>query len=203
MADRSWLERLEATRPYQWLRLQMNRGLVRFLSRHALAGRSGLRLAEVACGSGVAAHLLAECPEVALSIAADLNLEDYNQANIPNFRASFLLTDLFHPALQTGSLDLVWNSSSIEELDKPQEAVRSMAALAKPGGLVFVGVPSRGGLAGLLRLLPSPRTRAWLGRVYSRAELRALLEDAGLQPLRETSYLLGVFIGLLARKPAD
>ncbi|MBX3046698.1 MAG: methyltransferase domain-containing protein [Anaerolineales bacterium] len=201
MAERIWLHRLEATRPYQWLRLQMNKGLVSFLSRHALSGRQGLRLAEVACGSGFAAHLLASHPEVALSIAADLNLEDYTQANIAGFSASFLLTDLFKPALQANSLDLVWNSSSIEEIDRPHEAVASMAALAKPGGLVFVGVPSRHGVAGLLRRLPLPRTRAWLGRVYSRAELRSLLASAGLQPVRETSYLFGTFIGLLAQKP--
>lgn len=201
MAERIWLHRLEATRPYQWLRLQMNKGLVSFLARHALAGRQGLRLAEVACGSGFAAHLLASQPGVALSIAADLNLEDYTQANIAGFSASFLLTDLFKPALQANSLDLVWNSSSIEEIDRPQEAVASMAALAKPGGLVFVGVPSRHGVAGLLRMLPSPRTRAWLGRVYGRAELRSLLAGAGLQPVRETSYLFGTFIGLLAQKP--
>lgn len=201
MAERIWLDRLEATRPYQWLKLQMNRGLVDFLVHSVLVGRQNLRLAEVACGSGFAAHLLAARPEVALSLAADLNLEDYLQAKIPGFAASFLLNDLFAPALQANSLDLVWNSSSIEEIDRPQQAVAHMAALAKPGGLVFVGVPSRYGIAGLLRLLPSARTRAWLGRVYSRAELRALLAGAGLQPVRETSYLLGTFIGLLAQKP--
>ncbi|MCW5873220.1 MAG: methyltransferase domain-containing protein [Anaerolineales bacterium] len=203
MAERIWLDSLEATRPYQWLRLQMNRRLVRFLARHALAGRSGLRLAEVACGSGFAAHLLAQQPGVALSIAADLNLEDYQQANIPGFQASFVLTDLFSAGLQPETLDLVWNSSSIEEIDRPQEAVASMAKLAKPGGLVFIGVPSRYGLAGLLRLLPSARTRAWLGRVYNRAELMSLLESIGLRPVRSTSYLFGTFIGLLAQKPKN
>jgi SAM-dependent methyltransferase len=200
MAERIWLDRLEATRPYQWLRLQMNRSLVGFLARHALAGRSGLRLAEVACGSGFAAHLLAERPEVALSIAADLNLEDYQQAAIPDFKASFLLTDLFRPSLLANSLDLVWNSSSIEEIDRPEVAVGCMASLAKPGGFVFVGVPSRRGPAGLLRLLPSARTHAWLGRVYSRAQLRTLLEGAGLRVVNETSYLFGTFIGALAQK---
>lgn len=203
MTERIWLDRLEATRPYQWLRLQMNRGLVGFLVRHALQGRKGQRLAEVACGSGFAAHLLASQPEVALSIAADLNLEDYRQANIPGFRAAFLLTDLFQPSIQPNSLDLVWNSSSIEEIDRPQEAVASMASLAKPGGLVFVGVPSRYGMAGLLRLLPSARTRAWLGRVYSTAELSALLAGAGLRPLRSTRYLFGTFVGVLAQKPGN
>lgn len=200
MTERIWLDALEATRPYQWLRLQMNRGLVSFLQRAVLEGRQGLRLAEVACGSGFAAHLLSQFPQVGLSIAADLNLEDYRQAHIPAFQAAFLLTDLFRPAIQPKSLDLVWNSSSIEEIDNPEQAVACMARLAKPGGMVFVGVPSRYGLAGLLRLLPSARTRAWLGRVYSLAQLRSLLAGAGLQPVRHTSYLFGTFIGVLAQK---
>lgn len=201
MTEHVWLNRLETTRFYQWLRLQMNRVLVSFLMKHVLKGRQGLRLAEVACGSGFAAHLLAAKPEVVLSIAADINLEDYAQANIHDFRASFLLTNLFRPAIQPGSLDLVWNSSSIEEIEHPEEALASMVHLTKPGGFVFVGVPSRHGIAGLLRLLPSPRTRQWLGRVYSRSELSSLLESAGLRPEIELTYLFGTFIGLVARKP--
>lgn len=201
MTERVWLSHLEATRLYQWLRLQMNRGLVRFLFKHVLEGQQNLYLAEVACGSGFAAHLLAAQPGVVLSIASDINLEDYTQANIHDFKASFLLTDLFKPAIQPGSLDLVWNSSSIEEIEYPEEAVASMVHLTKPGGFVFVGVPNRHGIVGLLRLLPSKSTRQWLGRVYTRSELSSLLESAGLQPANKLTYLFGTFIGLLARKP--
>ncbi len=200
MADLTWLDRLEATRPYQQLRHSMNRGLVEFFRQRVFVGASRLRVAEVACGSGYAAHLIAQQPEIALSLAADLNREDYRQANIPNFRAAFVLMDLFRPAAQAGSMDLVWNSSSIEEIDRPQEAIKAMAWLAKPGGWVFVGVPHRRGLAGFLRLLPNARTRAWLGRVYSHAELRQLLESAGLHVEHETTYLFSTFIGALARK---
>jgi len=78
-----------------------------------------------------------------------------------------------------------------------------MTALVKPGGMVFVGVPSRHGVAGLLRLIPSARTRAWLGRVYTRSELRDLMQGAGLHPVQETAYLFGTFVGLLACKPKD
>lgn len=178
----------------------MNRGLVDYFRRNVFAGERGLRVAEVACGSGYASHFIAQLPEVALSVAADLNLDDHRQARIVNFRAAFVRMDLFRPALLAGSLDLVWNSSSIEELEEPDIAVRAMAGLVKPGGCVFVGVPNRGGWARLLRVLPG--ARAWLGRVYTRGELGQLLEAAGLVVERKTSYLLGTFIGMLARKPA-
>ncbi len=200
MADRIWLDRLEATAPYQRLRYAMNHGLVAFFGQRVFAGRNGLRIAEVACGSGYAAHLMAQQPEVVLSVAADLNTEDFRQANIADFHGSFVLMDLFKPATQPASFDLVWNSSSIEEIDHPEEALKSMAGMAKTGGRVFVGVPNRYGPAGWLRSLPNARTRAWLGRVYSRGQLRQLIESAGLTVEHEHSYLFGVFIGVLARK---
>lgn len=195
-----WLERLEAAKPYQKLRFGMNRGLVNFFRQALIAGGDNLRIAEVACGSGYASHVLAQEATVSLSVAADVSLEDFKQARIEHYRASFVRMDLFNPALRQGSLDLVWNSSSIEEIDRPQEAVAAMAWLARAGGWVFVGVPHRFGLPGWLHLLPSKRTRAWLGHPYTRNELRALLSSAGLEVRREITYFFGAFIGSLAQK---
>jgi SAM-dependent methyltransferase len=200
MAKQTWLDRLESTRPYQSLRQGMNRQLVGFLRKQAIEGRGPVRIAEVACGSGYAAHLLASLPEVTLSIAADLNLEDFLQAKIENYRACFVRSDLFMPSLTKGSLDLVWNSSSVEELDDPVGAVKAMAWVTKPRGFVFVGVPHSLGAAGLLGILPGRKTREWLGRVYSRKDLRDLVSSAGLTVRQETSYLFGTFIGVLAQK---
>jgi SAM-dependent methyltransferase len=200
LSEKIWLDRLEATRPYQRLRYAMNRELASFFQREVFAGHTNLRIAEVACGSGFAAHLLAQHNEVSLSLAADLNQEDFRQANVPDFRATFVLMDLFRPSAKAASMDLVWNSSSVEELEEPEKAVRAMAWLAKPGGFVFVGVPSNTGPAGWLRLLPSRRTRSWLGRVYTRSDLRQLLTAAGLTVKKETSYFFGTFIGVLAEK---
>lgn len=200
MPELTWLDRLEATKPYQRLRYAMNRRLVTFFRRTVFDGQKDIRVAEVACGSGYAAHLLAHEENVALSIAADLNLDDYRQADVAGYRAAFVLMDMFKPALKANSVDLVWNSSSIEEIDHPEEAVAAMAWLAKPGGRVFVGVPNKYGPAGWLRLLPNRRTRAWLGRVYNKAELKRLLGTAGLVVEAEMTYLGGVFIGMLGRK---
>ena len=76
-----------------------------------------------------------------------------------------------------------------------------MAAMAKPGGLVFVGVPYKYGLAGLLGLFARGESKEWLGRNYSWAQLSALMRSAGLEPAGRKRYMLGIFIGILARKP--
>lgn len=198
----NWLDRIEATPLYQRLRFSMNRQLVDFLARAVITEDRPYQVAEVACGSGFAAHQLGKEKNVSLSIASDINLEDFKQAKINEFSAAFILMDIFKPCLRLGSMDLVWNSSSIEELDRPHDAVAAMARLAKPNGRVFVGVPYKYGLVGILRLIPGRLTRAWLGRVYDRAELRELLEAAHLKIEVEKFYFGGVFIGILARKPA-
>ncbi|MCW5875589.1 MAG: class I SAM-dependent methyltransferase [Anaerolineales bacterium] len=197
----TFFDHMEATRPYQWLRAWMNRGLVRFLTRRVLNAGSDLRVAELACGSGHGAHLLAQLPQVALSIAADINQEDHRQAGFSDFAGQFVLLDLFKPALAPASLDLAWNSSSIEELDQPVQAVQAMARLLKPGGRLFIGVPNRHGPAGWLGRIADTRHKAWLGRDYNRAELHSLMAESGLTVELDTSYLFGVFIGVVAQKP--
>lgn len=199
----SLLEHIEATRLYQRARFAMNKSLVRFLREKALAGKSAVRAAEVACGSGFGSHLLAYESNVTLSLAADINRDDYLQAAIPDFQASFVFMDLFRPSVADNAMDLVWNSSSIEELPWPTEAVRAMARITKPGGHVFVGVPFRYGLAGLLGVIPNRKLRGWLGRNYDKKSLQRLLESAGLVVEAQTTYLLNTFIGMLGKKPGE
>lgn len=195
------LARVEASRLYQRLRFRMNYVLLEFLEKHVIGQRTDLRIAELACGSGFSAHLLAQQPGVSLSLAGDINLDDYREAAISDYLATFVLMDMLRPPMAAETFDLVWNSSSVEEFDDPMAAVQAMARLAKPGGYVFVGVPNRYGLPGLLHIIPSCRLHAWLGRVYSRKQLGSLLASAGLRIERQTSYLFGIFIGMLAQKP--
>jgi len=194
------LERLESTVLYQRIRNELNRQLVAFFKRTVISDKNTLRIAEVACGSGYASHLLAMEKGVALSIAADINLFDHNQANIDGFKASFILMDIFHPSIQPSSMDLVWNSSSIEEIENPEKAVRSMTRLVRQGGFVFVGVPYKYGIAGYMSRFINRSSRRWLGRVYDQQELRDLLLAADLNIETSFFYLGHIFIGMLGRK---
>lgn len=200
MSSASIFDRLERTNPYQSLRKAMNRGLVRFFERRVFFGRKDLLVAEVACGSGYAAHLISDLPQVRWSLAADISIEDFLQAKVNDFHAEFVLMDLFNPAIQRETFDLVWNSSSIEEISNPQEAVRNMASLVVKDGFVFVGVPNRHGPAGWLRNVMNDRSQEWLGKSYSRKELRYLMQQANLRVVAEIRYFGGVFIGALTQK---
>lgn len=76
-------------------------------------------------------------------------------------------------------------------------AVREMARVLRPGGLLLVRVPA-------LRALWGAHDEAVLSRHrYTRRELRALMEGAGLTPLR-VSYANTLLLPLLfARRAAD
>ena len=87
-----------------------------------------------------AAILRASEPNVALGVAADLNLEDHLQADVPDYAASFVLMDIFHPELAPASMDLVWNRSSLEEIPTPNELWQPWRGSPRPGGHVFVGL---------------------------------------------------------------
>ena len=203
MAEQSWLDRLETTQAYQRLRYSMNRQLVSFFKKRVLTGKSSFRVAEVACGSGYASHLLAQESSVSMSLASDVSLQDHRQAKIEGYAAAFILMDLFKPSLIPASMDLVWNSSSIEEIERPDDAIVAMVWLAKPGGLVFVGVPYKYGPAGLLHLFSGHREKTWLGRTYDRKGLQTLMKAANLKIEDQIFYFGGVFIGILGRKPTD
>ncbi len=194
------LDRFEKTQIYQYIRKTMNRSLTDYFESQVFKEQGALRVAEVACGSGYGAHLISKMKQVDLSVAADINLDDYKQAGLQDYSATFVLMDIFHPSNFKGAFDFVWNSSSIEELSNPLEAVRQLAWMTSPGGYIFVGVPNRFGPAGWLRILTGKRYREWLGTTFNRLELRNLMRRADLHVVHEINYLAGTFIGALAKK---
>lgn len=200
MRNSTLLHKIESTSPYRWLKFRLNADLIKFFDRHVLAGHQGLQLAELACGSGYGAHLLARHPAVARSVAVDMNRWLHDQANIPGFAAEFIEADLFHLPFKENSFDFAWNSSSIEHFEDPVAAVRAMSSVVKKGGQVFVGVPYLWGPLAAYYLTPSRKWRGWLGRPFSFKSMETIFRQAGLNPTRRIVYFFGFFAGVLASK---
>ncbi|KAA3646325.1 MAG: class I SAM-dependent methyltransferase [Chloroflexi bacterium] len=191
---------MEDTGPYQAVRNGMNMGLVNFFQRHVFEGQQGLRVAEVACGSGYASHLIAQRPEVGLSVAADINMIYHQQANLKEFDARFVLNDIFKPSFEPASFDLVWNSSSVEHFEDSQSAVAAMTSMVKPSGHVFVGVPYVYGPMAMYYLMPTEAQREWVGKPFTGSRLEHIFQEVGLEPLKQIVYLARSFVGILGRK---
>ena len=198
---RNLLEALEDTVAYRRLKLGLNQGLIQFFGQEVARDRRGLKVLELACGSGYGAHLLAAEPWVRLSVAQDISRLLYDQAAQNDFAAAFVQGDLFAAPFAPASFDLVWNSSALEHLPDPPAALAAMVEMTKPGGQVFVGVPYLAGPLALYYLAPTPGLRQWLGRPYRRRELESMFASCGLEPQAGLVYFLRMFVGLLGRKP--
>ena len=200
MTERTIFDRMEDTRPYQAVRNGMNMSLVNFFHRHVFDSKQDLQVAEVACGSGYASHLIAQRPEVGLSVAADINMIYHQQAKLKEFDARFVLSNIFQPSFEMNSFDFVWNSSSVEHFEDSQAAIAAMVAIAKPGGHVFVGVPYVYGPLAMYYLMPTEAQREWLGKPFTGSRLKHIFQEVGLEPLEQIVYLARSFVGILGRK---
>ncbi len=191
---------LETTIFYKKLKYSLNQNLIQFLSEKALKDSPGLDVAELACGSGYGAHLLADNPFVRRSIALDICLDLFDEKLGEVFGASYVTGDIFHLPFGPDTFDLVWNSSAVEHFKNPRKAIESMAQVTKPGGYVFVGVPYVYGPLALYYLAPTQKSRDWLGKPYSLEELKEMMSQAGLVYQDHIYYFFNFFIGILSVK---
>ncbi len=56
--------------------------------------------------------------------------------------AKFIKGNILNMPLKGEEFNLVWNGGVVEHFENPPEAIKKMAALARPGGCVFVSVPA-------------------------------------------------------------
>ena len=122
---------------------------------HARAGRSGFarlvdraipgdaRIVEIGCGTGQMSLYLARGERIV--VAADLARESLRlgAAAARRYgidRVQFVEMDLQRPALQEAAFDVVYSSGVLHHTPDPRASFARLARLARPGGLVILGV---------------------------------------------------------------
>jgi len=115
-------------------------GFARLLDR-AIPGDA--RIVEIGCGTGQMSLYLARADRVV--VAADLTRASLRlgQAAARRFgidRVLFIETDLRYPALKPASFDVVFSSGVVHHTPNPRESFARLASLARPGGLIVLGV---------------------------------------------------------------
>ncbi|HYR90127.1 MAG TPA: methyltransferase domain-containing protein [Terriglobia bacterium] len=101
------------------------------------------RIVEIGCGTGQMSLYLARADRVV--IGADLSRASLllGKAAAHRFgidRALFVETDLCRPGLRPGSFDLVYSSGVLHHTPNPRASFARMAQLAKPGGMIVLGL---------------------------------------------------------------
>jgi arsenite methyltransferase len=154
-----------------------------------LAGiRPGLRVLDVACGSGTTALLLArelDCVVVGVDLGARAIDQAASAARAAalEHRASFVVGDAEALPVADSDFDVVLSECSLCTFPDKQRAVAEMARAARPGGTIGIA-----DVTADLAALPAP-LRSAAARVACVADARStgeyadLLRDAGCDPL--------------------
>jgi len=124
-----------------WLRARAERSAFARLLDQAIPGDA--RIVEIGCGTGQMSLYLARADR--LVVGADLTLAslELGAAAAGRFgvdRAQFVETDLHRPGLRKGAFDVVYSSGVLHHTPDPRKAFASIVPLARPGGMIVIGL---------------------------------------------------------------
>ena len=151
----------------------------------AVKGRAHARILDVGCGTGYNLGLLSRHGAV---VGLDLNARGLAHARA--IGQPLLRGDTARLPFADGTFDLVTSFDMMQCIPTDREAVREMARVAKPGGVVVVSMAA-------LDILHGDHSEVWQEyRRYTRASARALAEQAGLR-VERAAYMFAVLFPLL------
>jgi SAM-dependent methyltransferase len=133
---------------------------------------SGLRVADMACGEGYGAAVLAETAQAVVGVDANPEAHDHAARKYTRPGLSFerALVEEFDGE---GPYDAVVFLQTVEHIERPEPLLDHFASLLAPGGAIYVSTPNR------LTLAPPGAARSdnpWHVREYTAQEFRALLD---------------------------
>jgi SAM-dependent methyltransferase len=202
MGAKSWQLGAPGTlsyRLYDALRNQLNGKLVDYLIAKAI-DHNKCKVLEAGSGPAFASSVFAQDSRVELCVAMDLDAEALHQARQRDPNLCLVVADLRYLPFKTESIDLSWNSSTVEHLPNPASAVAEMARVTRRGGSVFVGVPNLYGPLGFEHWIRETSVGIWIGQTFTGTGLRQMLIDSGLKPKHSLFYFFRFFVGVLAQK---
>ena len=125
----------------EWLRARAERSEFARLLDAAIPYDA--RVADIGCGTGQMSLYLARNKRMV--IGADfarpsLQLATAAARRFGLQRVQFMEMDLHHPALRAGSFDVVYSSGVLHHTADPRAAFAGIARLARPGGMIVLGL---------------------------------------------------------------
>ncbi len=202
MENKAWQLGAPGTAIYELfdsLRRNLNKKLVSYLLG-ARADCEGLTVLEAGSGPAYASSLFSSDPRVELAVAIDIDYEALVQARKRDSELCLVVADLKRLPFKSDCIQISWNSSTLEHLDCPDDALCEMERVTSRGGAVFVGVPNLYGPLGFQKFIEDTPTGNWIGKTYSCSELKDMMRRAELEPKDSINYFFRFFVGVLAEK---
>ncbi len=151
-------------------------------------------VAEVGCGTGQMALYLARANRVVVAVDISHRALRLGQVAARQYgirSASFVQTDLYRVGLKPASFDVVYSAGVLHHTRAPAAAFACVSRLARPGGIVIIGVYNafariplrlRRAIARLTRFRIIPFDPVWRERRSEPARGRAWLRDQYQHP---------------------
>lgn len=101
------------------------------------------RIVEVGCGTGQMSLYLAHADRIVIGAdlaRASLQLGSAAARRFGLGQVQFVETDLRHPGLRSAAFDVVYSSGVLHHTPNPRESFARIAQLARPGGIVVLGL---------------------------------------------------------------
>jgi SAM-dependent methyltransferase len=124
-----------------WLRTRAERSEFARLIDRAIPGDA--RVAEIGCGTGQMSLYLAHAGRVVIGAdltRASLTLGAAAARRFGLDQVQFIETDLHHPGMRAGAFDVVYSSGVLHHTPDPSAAFACIVRLARPGGMIILGV---------------------------------------------------------------
>ena len=184
---------------YDLIRRHLNRKLVRYIIACGTEGENCVVL-EAGSGPAYASSIISQEACIGLSVAIDIDLEALLEARRRDSGLCLVVADLNNLPFRSESMDLAWNSSTIEHFDNPEPALEEMHRVTRRGGRVFVGVPNLYGPLGFQRWIRDTSAGTWIGETFACDELKHMMGTVGLRPQDSMFYFFRFFVGVLAKR---
>jgi SAM-dependent methyltransferase len=124
-----------------WLRARAERSEFAGLLDRAIPGDA--RILEMGCGTGQMSLYLARADRIVIGAdltRASLLLGAAAARHFGLVRVQFVETDLHRPGLRAGAFDVVYSSGVLHHTPDPRASFARIAKLARPGGMIVVGL---------------------------------------------------------------
>ena len=124
-----------------WLRARAERSEFARLIDRAIPGDA--RIAEIGCGTGQMSLYLAHGDRVVIGAdltRASLTLAAAAARRFGIHQVQFIETDLHRPGMRAGAFDVVYSSGVLHHTPDPRAAFARIVRLARPGGMIVLGV---------------------------------------------------------------
>jgi len=124
-----------------WLRARAERSEFARLIDRAIPGDA--RVLEIGCGTGQMSLYLARAHRVVMGAdltRASLRLAVEAARRFELDQVHFIETDLYHPGIREGAFDVVYSCGVLHHTPDPSAAFARIARLARPGGMIVLGV---------------------------------------------------------------